>query len=230
MGGIDLAGVVAASNQPVWPVGTAVLATGFDLGVARAGGFAQYVRLPVRYLTQRPAELTAADAMALGTAGLTAAAALTEMFRVTALTDKNAPILITGGHSSVAQIAAASLARRHYANVTVSVAHDWPAPAHALAHAKYAAVLDTVGGDALSVILPQVQPGGMVVAVGNLGQAALTTTVFPFILRGIRLQGIDSVHLAPADRGELWQLLATNLSRPRSPATRRSRLTACRPR
>lgn len=211
VGGIDLAGVITASNQPVWPVGTAVIATGFDLGTARDGGFAEFAQVPIQYLTQLPTGLSAQEAMALGTAGLTAAAALTELFRVTALTDKAAPILITGGHSAVGQIAAGILQRRRYTNVTISSAHDWPAPAQALAHAKYAAALDTVGGDALSVILPQIAPGGTVVAVGNLGQAQLTTSIYPFILRGIRLQGIDSVHLLPADRAELWQLLATNL-------------------
>ncbi|MCI2170187.1 MAG: NADPH:quinone reductase [Schleiferilactobacillus perolens] len=212
IGGIDLAGVVAVSKHPMWPEGTPVLATGFDIGITRDGGFAEYCQLPIRYLVQLPDHLSAEQAMQMGTAGLTAGAALAEMFRNPRLVAKDSPLLITGGHSDVARIAAGILHHRGFTNVTVNTNHHWPAPSRPLAHAKYAAVLDTVGGDALSHLLPQMMPNGAVLAVGNLGEGRLDTSIFPFILRGVRLIGIDSVHLPISDRAEIWQLLATNLA------------------
>lgn len=225
--GIDLAGIVVESDDEVYPVGTPVLATGFGLGVSVPGGFSQYQRVPAEWLVKLPANLSQKTAMIYGTAGFTAALAVATIEK--RLT-KKAPVVITGASGGVGSIALALLAEKGYKNLTAvsrkaeavplltklgatrvvtpaDLALDTPTP---LAKQQYSGVIDTVGGELLENLLPQISYGGIAALCGNAGGIKLKTTVLPFILRGITLQGIDSVNVPAADRPAIWAQLASS--------------------
>lgn len=225
--GIDLAGTISQSQNSTFPVGTEVLVTGYGLGVSHPGGYSQLQRVPAPWLVKRPANLSAKEAMIFGTAGFTAALAVRQIL---AKTTVQQPILITGASGGVGSIALALLAAQGYQNlIAVSRKEDarqWlmdlgasqviepsvfnsekPRP---LAKQNYVGVIDTVGGDLVAQILPQVSYGGIVALCGNAGGIKLNTTVLPFILRGVTLAGIDSVNTPMPLREAIWQQLADN--------------------
>lgn len=229
--GIDLAGVVVASDEVSIPVGTDVLAHGYDLGVARHGGYAAYQRLPADYVVPLPAALTGRDAMAIGTAGFTAAMSVAGLERH-GLRPGDGPVLVTGASGGVGTIAVAILGARGHevwaatgkpdeesrlralGAVGFITREEVTAEGRPLESARWAGAVDTVGAATLPYVLRTLRPGAAVSSSGNAGGAALSTTVLPFILRGVALLGMDSANLAIDDRRALWERIATDL-RPR---------------
>ena len=226
--GIDLAGTVVASDDDAFPVGVAVLANGYDIGTARHGGFAELARIPSGWTVPLPAGLTARDAMEIGTAGFTAAmsvAALEER----GLRPGDGPVLVTGASGGVGSNAIAILASRgHEAWAATGkpdehgrlrdlgaagflTREEVTGPGRPLDAARWAGAVDTVGAATLPYVLRTLRVGAAVASSGNASGADLVTTVFPFILRGVALLGMDSANMAIEPRRALWNRLATDL-------------------
>jgi acrylyl-CoA reductase (NADPH) len=227
--GIDLAGEVVASDDPAFAVGQPILANGYDLGVARHGGYAEYARVPSGWLVPMPAGLDARSAMAIGTAGFTAAMAV-EALEVHGVRPGAGPILVTGASGGVGRLAVAILARRGHevwaatgkadevdrlialgASGILTRDEVTAESGRPLESARWAGAVDAVGGPTMPYILRTLRPGGAVASIGNAGGASFSTTVLPFILRGVALLGMDSAWLAIDDRRALWRRLATDL-------------------
>ena len=226
--GIDLAGVVLESSDAHFPPGTPVLATGWQLGEVHWGGYAQLARLKADWLVPLPAGLDAARAMALGTAGFTA------MLAVLALEEHGlgadgepAEVCVTGASGGVGGMAVALLAALGHRVVastgrtqeseylralgSAEVVHrDTLAepPAKGLGKARWAGAVDTVGSTTLATLLATTRVHGSVAACGLAAGADLPTTVYPFILRGVNLLGIDSNYCPVARRRAAWRRLA----------------------
>ena len=226
--GIDLAGTVAASDDPDLPVGTEVLATGWWIGERHAGGMSTRARVRAGWTVVRPDGMDAQRAMALGTAGFTAQLA------VDALTDggvtpEDGPVLVTGATGGVGTVAVMLLARAGFeveastgragdpeveallaalgAARTIGRADVSDAARRPLASARWAGVVDVAGGTTLAGALAATRARGVVAVCGLVDDAALTTTVMPLIVRGVRIVGIDSV-LHPAHaRPAVWARL-----------------------
>jgi acrylyl-CoA reductase (NADPH) len=229
--GIDLAGTVAEAT-PGWPVGTAVLAHGYDIGVARHGGFAQYARVLPEQLVSLPAGLSAREAMTVGTAGFTAAMSVIAL-EDHGVTPDRGPVLVTGASGGVGSTAVGMLAALGY---EVHASTGKPAEAdfltalgattvidrneladeskRPLESMRWAGAVDCVGGVPLANIVKQITYGGSVAASGLTAGAALPTTVLPFILRAVNLLGIDSVMVPIERRQAVWDRIAGDL-RPR---------------
>ena len=215
--GIDLAGTVLASKDSQWQVGQKVLQTGYSLGVSAPGGFSQIQIVKGDELVALPEDLELKQAMQFGTAGFTAALAVLAIKEQ--VTDLNAPIVITGASGGVGSIAVGLLARLGFKNLialsrkeapwlinlgatTIENPNLWvPEKIKPLAKQKIAGVIDTVGGDLLSALIPQVQYAGGI---------KLQTTVLPFILRGIKIIGIDSVNTKMPQRLQVWAFLSSH--------------------
>lgn len=230
--GIDLAGEVVGSRDASLPVGSRVLAHGYDLGVARHGGYAQYTRLPADYVVPLPAGLSTREAMAIGTAGFTAAMAILDL-ESRGLTPGDGPVLVTGGAGGVGGTALAILAGRGY-EVWVSSGkpdeHDrlrslgaagilsreevTAESARPLESERWAGAIDSVGGPTMPYIIRTLRHRAAVASTGNAAGASFSTTVFPFILRGAAILGIDSTQVPIAERRALWDRLATELRPP----------------
>ena len=227
--GIDLAGTVEASDSPDFKVGAPVVLTGWGVGEKHWGGYAQKARVQAEWLAPLPQGLSLKQAMAIGTAGFTA------MLGVMALEEHGlAPdqgeVVVTGAAGGVGSVAVAILAKLGY-NVVASTgrteAYDYLHRLGAsqiidrsvlarpsgkpLEAARWAGAVDTVGGDTLASLLPAMAAGASVAACGNAGGYVLNTTVFPFILRGVNLLGIDSVICPQERRLTAWARLARDL-------------------
>jgi putative YhdH/YhfP family quinone oxidoreductase len=231
--GIDLAGTVVQSSDPRVREGDEVLATGYDLGVSHHGGYARYARLPAGWVVPLPRGLTSRDAMAIGTAGLTAARAIVRL-EENGLRPGNGPVLVTGATGGVGCLAVDMLSHLGYtveASTGKGTQHDFlrsigakevlpreellPEKARPLDRQRWAAAIDPVGGKTLSTVLSRLLQGGSAASVGLTGGPEIETTVFPFILRGANLLGIDSAYLPMAHRRILWDRLAGDLRPPR---------------
>ncbi len=227
--GIDMAGVVVGSTGPSVPIGSGILAHGYDLGVARHGGFGEYTRLPAGYVVPLPVGLTAREAMSVGTAGFTAAMSVAALER-NGLKPGDGPVIVTGASGGVGSVAVAILAARGHevwaatgksseegrlldlgATGTVPREECTAESGRPLESARWAGAVDTVGAATLPYVLRTLRPGAAVASSGNAGGAALTTTVLPFILRGVALLGMDSANLAIEERRALWGRIATDL-------------------
>jgi acrylyl-CoA reductase (NADPH) len=224
--GIDLAGVVTADLSGTFAVGTPVLATGHGLGEAHWGGYAQQARLKPEWLIPIPNALSSVEAMAIGTAGLTAMLSILALERF-GVTKDDAPILVTGATGGVGSQAVMLLAMRGYRVVAAtgraqqesaylrelgaaeildrSELETEPRP---LAKERWAAAVDVLGGRALVNVLSSIRYGGAVAASGLALSMALPGTVAPFILRNVSLLGIDSVAASRRRREEAWEQLA----------------------
>ncbi len=218
--GIDAAGVLADD-----PAAGPVLVTGYGLGTEVWGGFGDYVRVPEDWLVPIPDGLSVRDSMILGTAGLTAALSVDALLQA-GLDPAAGEVLVTGATGGVGSLAVMLLARLGFSVVAltrkpaaeaylqglgaarVQVARSAPAPAKALHKAQWAGAIDTVGGETLAFVLKGVGYGGAVAACGMAGGADFPGSVYPFILRGVRLFGIDSVQCPHAVREDLWRRLA----------------------
>jgi acrylyl-CoA reductase (NADPH) len=229
--GIDLAGEVVASDEPTIAPGSAVLAHGYDLGVSRHGGYTEYQRVPAGWVVPLAPGLSPREAMAIGTAGFTAAMSVVAL-EERGLQPDSGPVLVTGASGGVGGTALAILAERGYEVWAATGKADEAARLRQLGASgiltrdqvtaegrpleaeRWAGAVDAVGGATLPYVLRTLQTGGAVAASGNAGGAKLETTIFPFILRGVALLGMDSVLVPIARRRELWDRLATDL-RPR---------------
>jgi acrylyl-CoA reductase (NADPH) len=224
IGGVDAAGTVVRSNVATFPEGTRVVAHGGTLGVARDGGFAEFIYCPARYVTALPASITARVAMIVGTAGFTA------MESLLALEDrgleKGSEVLVTGATGGVGSQAVALLAASGYHPVASTgsphestwlmergavrvIGRDEVAdnPGRVLASETWAGAIDCVGGDTLAQILRSLRYGAAVAASGLVASAELATTVYPFITRSVALLGIDSVEATTTTRTRVWSAL-----------------------
>lgn len=227
--GIDLAGIVRESDDPAIPVGAAVLAHGYDIGVAHHGGYAALARIPARWVVPMPAGLDARGAMLVGTAGYTAALSVDALERH-GLRPGDGPVLVTGATGGVGSMAVGMLAARGHevvAGTGKMEAADWlraigaadvvhrdelaPAAGRPLEKERWAGAVDCVGGDTLAHVLRTLRYGTAVAASGLTGGANLPTTVLPFILRGVSLLGIDSVQTDIDRRRAMWMRIATDL-------------------
>ena len=227
--GVDLAGHVAESSHPDYKAGDAVVSTGWHVGERHWGGYAEKARLRGDWLVALPEGLSPRQAMAVGTAGFTSMLAVMALEEHGATPD-GGPILVTGGAGGVGSVAIAILAKLGY-EVTASTgrvsSRDYlkdlgaaqiiersllsEGPSRPLDKAVWAGCIDAVGGATLATVLSQMKHGGSVAAVGLAGGNELNTTVIPFLLRGVKLLGIDSV-LCPKPRREAaWRRLASDL-------------------
>ena len=228
VGGIDVSGVVAKSNDSRYSEGDRVVVTGFGLGEEHDGGYADYVRVPADWLVPLPDGLSLRDSMALGTAGFTAALAVDAM-QHNFQTPELGPILVNGATGGVGSFAIDMLAGLGF-QVTAFTGKRDQEPylkslgaselmirgeaelgTRPLERALWGGAVDNVGGDELGWLTRTVQPGGSIASIGLAGGIKLETTVMPFILRGINLLGINSVYVPHERRVRVWNRLATDL-------------------
>ncbi|MGH9082560.1 MAG: acryloyl-CoA reductase [Acidimicrobiales bacterium] len=227
--GVDLAGTVAASDDPAVPPGTAVLVHGYDLGVARHGGFAERARVPAAWVVPLPPGLDARRAMAVGTAGFTAVLSRRRLEEV-GITPDDGPVLVTGASGGVGSTAVAVLAGRGYhvvASTGKAAEHGYlrglgaaevigredlgASEDRVLGAERWAAAVDCVGGATLAAVVRSLRYGGAVAASGLTGGHELRTTVYPFIVRGVSLLGVDSVAMPIERRRALWASVPAEL-------------------
>ncbi|GEL04717.1 YhdH/YhfP family quinone oxidoreductase [Rummeliibacillus stabekisii] len=227
--GIDLSGTVVSSTDSRYTEGQKVLVTGFGTGVSYTGGFAEYARIPGDWIVPLPNNLTLKDAMVFGTAGFTASLSIMALEKKGLDVNKDARILVTGSTGGVGSVALQILSKIGYKNIAALVRKDYQAEvakslgateivfAHELGELNkplnkqnFDFVLDTVGGDIASVLIPQISYGGSMSMCGNAGGIKISSTVLPFILRGISLLGIDSVNVPIEDRPAVWERIAND--------------------
>ena len=226
--GVDLAGVLV-EDAPGMPAGTSVIAHCYGIGVARHGGYAEYARVPAEWLIPLPDGLTTREAMVLGTGGFTAALSVIAL-QAHDITPDSGPVLVTGATGGVGSTAVDILANLGY-EVVASTGKPSEADfltslgassiidrnvlsqegGRPLEKTLWAAAVDCVGGVTLANVLKQVHYGGSVAASGLTGGPGLSTTVLPFILRGVNLLGIDSVEMPMDKRRAAWARVATDL-------------------
>ncbi len=226
--GIDAAGEVAESTSTEFRSGDEVLVTGYDLGMNTSGGFGQYIRVPAAWIVRLPEGLSLKESMTYGTAGFTAALSVHRLQDHGVKPDQG-PILVTGATGGVGSLAVAILTRAGY-DVTAATGKQAEkqfltelgakeivtreevddTSGKPLLKTKWAGVVDTVGGNILSTAIRSTSYLGCVTCCGLVASPELQTTVFPFILRGVSLLGIDSVHCPMALREEIWQRLAAD--------------------
>jgi putative YhdH/YhfP family quinone oxidoreductase len=232
--GIDAAGTVFDSASPDFKIGDRVLVHAYDFGAGRFGGYARYARVPHDWVVRLPATLSTFDAMAIGTAGYTAAMSL-EAIERNGTTVRSGPVLVTGATGGVGCLAVDIFAAKGYqiaASTGKPELHDWlrslgasemlsreevslteesPRP---LMRARWAAAVDNVCGTTLDYLLRTMKSYGSIALTGLVGGTTFRGTVMPFVLRGVNLLGIDSGHVSIAERQALWERLASDL-RPR---------------
>ena len=229
VGGIDMAGVVEESSDPRFRPGDEVIATSFDIGVSHHGGYAEVARVPADWVVPLPKGLDLYEAMALGTAGFTAALAVVRM-EACGLTPASGPVIVTGATGGVGGLAIDMLAGLGYEVVALTgkaserdyltglgassirlrdeIDFDKVRPLEA---GEWAGAVDNVGGQILHWVLASMKLGGTVASIGNAADFRINTTVFPFILRGVSLLGIDSANTGFPLRQQVWDRLATDL-------------------
>lgn len=224
--GIDAVGRVVQSNSTRFSVGDEVIVTGFDLGMNTAGGFAEFIRIPNQWALPLPQGLTAKEAMILGTAGLTAALSVHKLRLFVNPTD--GPIGVSGATGGVGSLAIAILHQLGYEVIAISGKntdkhflksigasaiidrHDFNAPTPKPMLSSYlGGAIDTVGGTILDNFIKLTKAEGAITCCGNAASGDLNLTVYPFILRGISLLGIDSQNCPIPTRKLLWTNLAT---------------------
>ena len=229
VGGIDLVGEVVQSSDPRFQPADKVIATSFDIGVSHHGGYAQCARIPAKWVIALPAALTPFEAMALGTAGFTAALGIVRM-EENGLAPANGPVIVTGASGGVGGLAVDMLSALGYHTVALTGKAEQAdqlrqlgaaevmltsslelAKVRPLEASRWAGAVDNVGGPILHWLLATMKQAGTVASIGNAASMKLDTTVFPFILRGVSLLGIDSGYMPFPTRQRVWERLATDL-------------------
>jgi acrylyl-CoA reductase (NADPH) len=227
--GIDLAGTIEQSDASGWSKGDRVIVTGWGMGEKQWGGYAELARVQADMLVRLPEGLTPKDAMAIGTAGLTAMLCLMALEEHGAKQD-GPPILVTGAAGGVGTLAVTLLARAGFRVVASTgrtelqgmleqlgaaevIGRDQLAPSSSapLQTQRFGGAVDVVGGKTLAQILPQLAYGSSLTACGLAGGSSFETTVFPFILRGVNLLGIDSNYCPRERREAAWKRLSRDL-------------------
>ena len=231
--GVDLAGeVVASDDAQAIPVGTQAIVTGYDLGVAHHGGWARYARVPAAWVVALAAGLTPREAMALGTAGLTAGMSI-DALEAHGLSAGDGPVLVLGASGGVGSTAVGALATAGYevhAATGKAAEHEYLKGLGAaeildrdevtaesnrpLERQRWAACVDPIGGAGTAYALRTTRYGGAIALSGLTAGTKLDATVLPFVLRGVSLLGIDSVQASADLRHAVWERLASDL-RPR---------------
>ena len=220
--GIDAAGVVEKSNEKDFPIGSSVIVTGFDLGMDTSGGFSEYIRIPSQWAIQCPDGLSTKESMMLGTAGLTAGLAVDSIKNTCDI--KDAKVVVSGATGGVGSIGVNLLShlgaevtaitgkmdekrflKKLGATEIIERNHFIKATKLPLNKGMYNAALDVVGGSMLSSILSSMYQNGIIAVCGNVGGPKFETTVFPFILRGNSLVGIDSANSPIDKRKIIWK-------------------------
>ncbi|GAA0879022.1 oxidoreductase [Algoriphagus jejuensis] len=225
--GIDAAGEVVSSTSTLFDPGDRVLVTGYDLGMNTWGGFSEYISVPANWAVKLPEGLSLFDSMAFGTAGLTAGLSVYHLL-TNSITPESGKIVVSGATGGVGSVAVSILSKLGFEVLAIS-GKDQTAyltnvlgakevigrdefvkkyDAKALAREEFAGGIDTVGGEILSGILKSSNYNATVTCCGNVAGAKLETSIFPFILRGIKLIGIDSVEQPIEDKEKIWKLLA----------------------
>ena len=223
--GIDAAGTIADANSSQFTDGDEVIVTGYDMGMNTPGGFGEYINVPAEWVVKKPANLSSLEAMSIGTAGITAAASVLKIYDSSKASEL--PVLVsgaTGGVGSVGVMLMSKLGKEVSALTGKPSSTDFlksigadniimrdvylEAPAKALERPLFASAIDTVGGNVLSKMLPQISPHGVVACCGNVAGIEVNTTVFPFILRGITLAGIDSAESPIEFKTSIWNKFA----------------------
>lgn len=228
--GIDLAGTVIDSSDPSWKAGDRVIVNGWGLSERHDGGYSRYQRLKAEWLTPLPPSFSFHEAMAIGTAGYTAMLCVMALEEA-GLAPSSGEVLVTGASGGVGSVAVALLAALGHRVVAVTgraESHDYLRALGAidvlpreelakdtppLAGERWRWAIDSVGGKTLANVLAQISYGGAVAACGLAGGADLPATVYPFILRNVRLQGVDSVMTTQSRRLAAWTRLAADLPR-----------------
>lgn len=224
--GIDAAGTVVESRVAEVKEGEEVIVTSYDLGMNTSGGFGQYIRVPADWVVKLPQGLTLKQSMIFGTAGFTAGMSISKLVRT--ISPAHGDILVTGATGGVGSLAAAILSHMGYSVTAVSGKTDTTflktlgvkaviARNEFLENTKppilkprWAGVIDTVGGDILATAIKSTHQDGVVTCCGNVASPDLPINVFPFILRGVSLLGIDSQHCPMDFRSAVWGKLATD--------------------
>ena len=223
--GIDAAGTIADANSSTFKEGDEVIVTGYDMGMNTPGGFGEYINVPAGWVVKKPSTLTSVEAMSLGTAGLTAAASVLKIHESSQESDL--PVLVsgaTGGVGSIGVMLMSKLGKEVSALTGKSSSIDFlqsigatnviirdeylESPSKPMERPLFSSAIDTVGGNILSKMLPQISPHGVVACCGNVAGIEVNTTVFPFILRGITLAGIDSAESTLEFKTILWKKFA----------------------
>jgi acrylyl-CoA reductase (NADPH) len=227
--GVDLAGTVLESADSRFSKGDHVVVTGFDVGVAHPGGFAELARIPADWVMPLPSGLTTKEAMALGTAGMTAAMSV-EALEYNGLRPDQGTVLVTGATGGVGSTAVSMLAQLGYTvagSTGKADEHDFlrelgateilsredvsAESSRPMETERWAGAVDPVGGPTTAYLLRTTKYGGSVAVSGLTGGNAVATTVFPFILRGVSLLGIDSVMCPMPKRQHVWQRMGADL-------------------
>ena len=232
VGGIDLSGTVIESADARFRPGDQVIATSFDIGVAHHGGYAEMARVPGDWVVPLPEGLSLYDAMALGTAGFTAALGIVRM-EENGLSPSKGPVIVTGATGGVGSLAVDMLARIGYHVVALTGKESEAdylrglgaaevllrqnldlSKIRPLDRARWAGAVDNLGGDVLAWIASTMEQGGTIASIGLAASMSLNTTVAPFILRGVSLLGVDSGYIREPYRSGVWQRLASDLRPP----------------
>ena len=229
VGGIDVAGVVHASNDARYAEGDSVVITGFGLSEEHDGGYAEYMRASGDWLIPLPDGMSLRDSMAIGTAGFTAALAVDAM-ELNGQRPDGGPVLVNGATGGVGSFAIDMLGGLGYDVTAFTGKRDQDAylrelgagrilyrdevemGSRPLEKALWAGAVDNVGGDQLGWLTRTMQPEGNIASIGLAGGFKLETTVMPFILRGVNLLGINSVYVGRERRERVWQRLASDLN------------------
>ncbi len=226
--GIDLSGTIVESKDSRFTEGQEVIVTGFTMGMSHTGGFSEYARVPAEWIVPLPDTMSLKDAMVFGTAGFTAALSILALEKNGMNVADNPEILVTGSTGGVGSIALQILSKIGYKNVSALVRKEHQEEVakslgaanvvfadqlgdakKPLAKTRFDYVLDTVGGDVASALIPQISYGGSMSMCGNAGGLPVNTTVLPFILRAVNLLGIDSVNVPIDKRGSIWEKMAS---------------------
>lgn len=226
--GVDAAGVVTKSNDERFSKGDSVIVTSFDLGQNTAGGFGQYIRVPGDWIVPLPEGLSLRESMMLGTAGFTAAYGVHHLINNNT-NPQDGPVLVTGATGGVGSLAITLLSLNDFevvaatgkmdqqnyltslgANKVIERDEVSDNSGKPLLKSRWAGTIDTVGGDMLDVALRQTKHNGTVACCGNILGDELNTSIYPFILRGIHLAGIDSGICLMPMRKKIWKRLATD--------------------
>lgn len=224
--GIDAAGVIMESTDKNFLVGDAVIVTGYDLGMNTTGGFAEYIRVPSEWAVPLPENLSLRESMIYGTAGFTAALSVDKLLK-NGLQPEDGEILVTGASGGVGSLAISILNQLGFdvvavtgkvdaierllklgANKIITRQEFEDSTNRALLPENWAAAVDTLGGDVLSNIIKSLKYNGSVACCGNITSGTLDTSIYPFILRGVSLLGIDSVQTDMKTRKRIWTSLA----------------------